>query len=105
MTFLPVSAQSRPRITFFIITFKVAYGKREEFFMFACVMEATMIDKKMGDRSLQIEVSCGNAGNSIDGQLTSATGASGAGASGKDTDSVASANFDEGTENFSRFNY
>lgn len=68
---------------------KVAYGKREEFFLFGCVMEATMIDKRLGDRNLQIEVSCGNAGNSIDGQLVSATKSS-----GHDTDSVASGAFD-----------
>ena len=64
---------------------EVAYGKREEFYLFGCVMEATMIDKKLGDKTLQIEISCGNAGNSIDGQLMSA-----AKASGNDTDSVAS---------------
>ena len=51
-----------------------------------------MIDKKMGDRSLQIEVSCGNAGNSIDGQLTSAS----SGGKGGDTDSIASGHFEDG---------
>ena len=50
-----------------------------------------MIDKRMGDRSLQIEVSCGNAGNTIDGQLVSATKSG-----GQDSDSVASANLDDG---------
>ena len=74
---------------------QIAYGKREEFFLFACVMEATMIDKRMGDRSLQIEVSCGNAGNTIDGQLVSATKTS-----GQDSDSVASANLDDGRPSF-----
>lgn len=54
-------------------------------------MEATMIDKRMGDRSLQIEVSCGNAGNTIDGQLVSATKTG-----GQDSDSGASANLDDG---------
>ena len=44
-----------------------------------------MIDKKMCDRGLQIEVSCGNAGNTIDGQLATSTKTS-----GHDTDSVAS---------------
>lgn len=48
-----------------------------------------MIDKRMGDRNLQIEVSCGNAGNSIDGQLVSASKGS-----GHDTDSVASGDHD-----------
>ena len=50
-----------------------------------------MIDKKLCDKNLQIEVSCGNAGNSIDGQLMS----SGPKASGHDTDSVASGPPDE----------
>ena len=49
-----------------------------------------MIDKKMGEKQLQIEVSCGNAGNSIDGQLTSAS------KTGGDTDSIASGNYDDG---------
>ena len=68
----------------------MAFGKREDFFLFSCVMEATMIDKKMGEKQLQIEVSCGNAGNSIDGQLTSAS------KTGGDTDSIASGNYDDG---------
>ena len=72
---------------------QMAYGKREEFFMFGCVMEATMIDKRMGDRSLQVEFSCGNAGNSIDGQLVSSSKTS-----GNDTDSIASGNLDEGID-------
>ena len=50
-----------------------------------------MIDKRMGDRSLQIEVSCGNAGNTIDGQLVSANKSG-----GQDSDSVASTNLDDG---------
>ena len=52
-----------------------------------------MIDKKMGEKQLQIEVSCGNAGNSIDGQLPSASKTS-----GNDTDSIASGNYDDGGE-------
>ena len=71
----------------------MAYGKREEFFLFGTVMEATMIDKKLCDKSLQIEVSIGNAGNTIDGQLTSAAKTAGA-----DTDSIASGHFEDGTQ-------
>ena len=52
-----------------------------------------MIDKKMGEKQLQIEVSCGNAGNSIDGQLPSASKTS-----GNDTDSITSGNYDDGGE-------
>ena len=54
-----------------------------------------MIDKKMGEKQLQIEVSCGNAGNSIDGQLASASKTS-----GNDTDSIASGNYDDGGKLF-----
>ena len=56
-----------------------------------------MIDKKMGEKQLQIEVSCGNAGNSIDGQLPSASKTS-----GNDTDSIASGNYDDGGKLFLR---
>ena len=77
--------------TVFSFHAKAAFGKREEFYLFGCVMEATMIDKKLCDKNLQIEVSCGNAGNSIDGQLMS----TGPKASGHDTDSVASGPPDE----------
>ena len=30
-----------------------AYGRREEFYLFASVMEATMLDKRLSDKSLQ----------------------------------------------------
>ena len=40
--------------------------------MFGCIMNATMIDKRMSDKSIQFEVSLGNAGNSLDGQIPSA---------------------------------
>jgi hypothetical protein len=55
-------------------------------------MDATMIDKKMCDRGLQIEISLGNAGNSIDGQLLSSA------KTGTDTDSIASGAFDDGSK-------
>ena len=51
-----------------------AYGRREEFSLFASVMEATMLDKRLSDKSLQLELTIGNAGNSLDGQLLSAVG-------------------------------
>ena len=81
------------------LVLQAAYGKREEFYLFACVMEATMIDKKMCDKGLQIEVSCGNAGNSIDGQLASAPSKT----TGHDTDSVASGPPDDSCECFALF--
>ena len=49
--------------------FQAAYGRREEFFLFSCVMDATMIDKRMSDKAIQFELSMGNAGNTLDGQI------------------------------------
>ena len=37
-------------------------------------MDATMIDKRLTDKPVQFEISMGNAGNTIDGQLLSAAG-------------------------------
>ena len=59
------------RISPFFI-FQAAYGRREEFFLFGCVMEAAMIDKRMSDKGIQFELSMGNAGNTLDGQVQSA---------------------------------
>lgn len=44
-----------------------SYSKNDEFFLFSSIMEATMIDKKLNDKSIYFELSIGNAGNSIDG--------------------------------------
>ncbi|XP_076380507.1 otoferlin isoform X2 [Megalopta genalis] len=44
-----------------------AYARNEEFFLFATIMDATMIDKKLGDKPMYFEISIGNAGNSLDG--------------------------------------
>lgn len=46
---------------------ETSYSKVEEFFLFSTIMEATMIDKKISDKSIYFELSIGNAGNSIDG--------------------------------------
>ncbi|XP_059472296.1 otoferlin isoform X4 [Neocloeon triangulifer] len=47
------------------------YGKNEEYFLFGSIMDATMIDKKLGDKPLFFELSIGNAGNSLDGHNSS----------------------------------
>ncbi|XP_006028532.1 fer-1-like protein 6 [Alligator sinensis] len=39
----------------------------EEFFLFGAFFEATMIDRKVGDKPISFEVSVGNFGNVIDG--------------------------------------
>ncbi|XP_003703242.1 otoferlin isoform X3 [Megachile rotundata] len=46
---------------------ELAYARNEEFFLFATIMDATMIDKKLGDKPLYFELSIGNAGNALDG--------------------------------------
>ena len=45
------------------------YNKKDEFFLFGCVMEATMIDKRLADKPISFEISMGNSGNTLDGQL------------------------------------
>ncbi|XP_030625623.1 otoferlin isoform X3 [Chanos chanos] len=44
-----------------------ATGKIEEFFLFGAFLEATMIDRKIGDKPINFEVTIGNYGNEIDG--------------------------------------
>ncbi|XP_063079434.1 otoferlin [Engraulis encrasicolus] len=44
-----------------------ATGKVEEFFLFGAFLEATMIDRKIGDKPISFEVTIGNYGNLIDG--------------------------------------
>ena len=66
---------------------QAAYGRREEFFLFASVMEATMIDKRMSEKSIQFELSMGNAGNTLDGQIASAAASAAAGEEGDDASS------------------
>uniref|UniRef100_A0AAR2K1P0 C2 domain-containing protein n=1 Tax=Pygocentrus nattereri TaxID=42514 RepID=A0AAR2K1P0_PYGNA len=39
----------------------------EEFFLFGSFLEATMIDRKIGDKPINFEVTIGNYGNQIDG--------------------------------------
>ncbi|XP_069701783.1 otoferlin-like [Periplaneta americana] len=46
---------------------ETSYGKNEEFFLFATIIDATMIDRKLGDKPIYFEISIGNAGNSLDG--------------------------------------
>ncbi|GAB0097051.1 hypothetical protein DMENIID0001_126430 [Sergentomyia squamirostris] len=44
-----------------------SYSKCEEFFLFATVMEASMLDRKLSDKQVLFELSIGNSGNSLDG--------------------------------------
>ncbi|XP_020629755.1 otoferlin-like isoform X2 [Orbicella faveolata] len=45
-----------------------AAGKEDQFQLFACFYEASMIERKVGDKMIQFEMSIGNYGNTIDGQ-------------------------------------
>ncbi|TWW71797.1 Otoferlin Fer-1-like protein 2, partial [Takifugu flavidus] len=47
-----------------------ATGKIEEFFVFGSFLEATMIDRKIGDKPINFEVTIGYYGNEIDGLAT-----------------------------------
>ncbi|XP_030883530.1 otoferlin [Leptonychotes weddellii] len=42
-------------------------GKMEEFFLFGAFLEASMIDRKNGDKPITFEVTIGNYGNEVDG--------------------------------------
>ncbi|XP_072913140.1 otoferlin isoform X8 [Hemitrygon akajei] len=42
-------------------------GKIEEFFFFGAFLEATMLDRRIGDKPVNFEVTIGNYGNQIDG--------------------------------------
>ncbi|KAK5857908.1 hypothetical protein PBY51_011117 [Eleginops maclovinus] len=46
---------------------ETATGKVEEFFLFGSFLEATMIDRKIGDKPINFEVTIGYYGNEIDG--------------------------------------
>ncbi|KAI4500926.1 hypothetical protein M0802_004137 [Mischocyttarus mexicanus] len=46
---------------------EAAYARNEEFFLFATIMDSTMIDKKLCDKPMYFEISIGNAGNALDG--------------------------------------
>ncbi|XP_077863265.1 otoferlin-like, partial [Saccoglossus kowalevskii] len=42
-------------------------GRKEDFFLFGCVISAGMIDKKTADKPVNFELSIGNKGNNVDG--------------------------------------
>ncbi|XP_066930260.1 otoferlin-like isoform X4 [Clytia hemisphaerica] len=46
-----------------------ASGKEEVFQLYACIHAANMIERKTADRPIQFEMSIGNHGNTIDGQV------------------------------------
>lgn len=47
------------RFAFIISSLQSATGKIEEFFLFGAFLEATMIDRKIGDKPISFEVTIG----------------------------------------------
>ncbi|XP_022168096.1 otoferlin-like isoform X2 [Myzus persicae] len=52
---------------------ETSYCKNEEFFLFMTILDASMIDKKLGEKPIFFELSIGNAGNMIDGHNESSS--------------------------------
>jgi len=46
-----------------------AAGKEDNFQLYACIYEASMIERKAGEKNVQFEMTIGNHGNTIDGQF------------------------------------
>uniref|UniRef100_A0AAZ3S3V0 C2 domain-containing protein n=1 Tax=Oncorhynchus tshawytscha TaxID=74940 RepID=A0AAZ3S3V0_ONCTS len=81
MSFHVQAATLKPKITMHnakcqLVWCKSATGKVEEFFLFGAFLEATMIDRKIGDKPICFEVTIGNYGSEIDGvtKLKSSSG-------------------------------
>ncbi|KAB0399975.1 hypothetical protein E2I00_014198, partial [Balaenoptera physalus] len=51
----------------FDVPLEIVPEKQEEFLLFGAFFEATMIDRRIGDKPISFEVSIGNFGNLIDG--------------------------------------
>ena len=49
-----------PYLWMFFLCFQSATGKVEEFFLFGSFLEATMIDRKIGDKPISFEVTVGD---------------------------------------------
>ncbi|XP_025413884.1 otoferlin-like isoform X4 [Sipha flava] len=52
---------------------ETSYCRNEEFFLFMTILDASMIDKKLGEKPIYFELSIGNAGNMIDGHNESSS--------------------------------
>lgn len=50
---------------------EVLFERNEEFFLFGCLFDVNMVDKKLVDKPILFELSIGNAGNVLDGRNTS----------------------------------
>ncbi|MFT7797485.1 otoferlin isoform X5 [Arapaima gigas] len=79
---------------------ETATGKIEEFFLFGAFLEATMIDRKIGDKPISFEVTIGNYGNHIDGvnKPSSVKKKKDGGESDEESDLILNSSEDEGEE-------
>uniref|UniRef100_A0A8C9VL99 Otoferlin n=1 Tax=Scleropages formosus TaxID=113540 RepID=A0A8C9VL99_SCLFO len=79
---------------------ETAIGKMEEFFLFGSFLEATMIDRKIGDKQISFEVTIGNYGNQTDGvnKPSSMTKKKEGGESDDESELIQNSSEDEGEE-------
>lgn len=66
--FVPTEVELEPTVPIN----EASYGKNEEFFLFTSILDASMLEKRLGDKPVYFEISIGNAGNAIDGHNQSA---------------------------------
>ncbi|XP_053700525.1 otoferlin-like [Synchiropus splendidus] len=67
---------------------ETATGKVEEFFLFGSFLEATMIDRKIGDKPINFEVTIGYYGNENDGVVTPKSGKKGGNGDEEETELI-----------------
>lgn len=48
-----------------MLKFQTAAGKEDQFQLFACFYEASMIERKVGDKMIQFEMSIGKRKNKL----------------------------------------
>uniref|UniRef100_A0A8C9S2Z7 Otoferlin n=1 Tax=Scleropages formosus TaxID=113540 RepID=A0A8C9S2Z7_SCLFO len=94
MSSTEVQVEAMPNIS------ETAIGKMEEFFLFGSFLEATMIDRKIGDKQISFEVTIGNYGNQTDGvnKPSSMTKKKEGGESDDESELIQNSSEDEGEE-------
>ncbi|XP_043843750.1 otoferlin isoform X3 [Dromiciops gliroides] len=73
-------------------------GKMEEFFLFGAFLEASMIDRKNGDKPITFEVTIGNYGNQVDGMSRPQRPKKKEGGDEEEVDLIQNSSDDEGDE-------
>jgi len=60
----PPSAQMRPWLLMLVVLVscgQTLVGRLDEFFLFGCILEANMIDRKLGEKPIKFELSIGQS--------------------------------------------